>query len=74
MSWAENVFGEAPLSQWSLDGENTPMPEDAEETLGDGEQNGEAGSSHEDEEVIAQQVETGDKRVKRKKMNVDNRK
>ena len=71
VSWEENVFREAPLI---FDDENTPMQEDDEEKQGDGEQNGDVGSSHADEEVTAQQVGSGAKRVKRKKMNVDNRK
>ena len=28
MSWVENVFGEAPQSQWNLDDENKPMQKD----------------------------------------------
>ena len=61
VSWAKNGFGAALLS---LDDENTPVPEDEEETHEGGEQNG-------DEEVTKQQVGTGEKRIKRKKLNVD---
>ena len=70
MSWAENVFGEAALSQWSLDDENNPMHEDDEVTQGEENQIGDNTSKVEEEEVPLQQEETGGKRVNRK-MNGD---
>ena len=62
MSWAEDVFGEAPLSQWSLDDENTPVQEDDEDTPpNEGDKIGDACYPQGDEEVIVQHVELRDK-------------
>ena len=69
MSWVENVLDEAPLSQWSLDDENTPMQEDEHTTQGESEFG--EGDTNEQEDVPLQQERKREKRAKRKKTNVD---
>ena len=69
MSWVENVFGEAPLSQWSLDDENTPMQEDEHASQEESKFGEDDTIEHED--VPLQQEEKRDKRAKSKKTNVD---
>ena len=49
ISWTENVFGETPLSQWSIDDKNTAMQQDEDPTQGEGELG--EGNPNEEEEA-----------------------
>ena len=62
-------LGRKILSQWSLDDENASMQEDEHATQEESEFG--KGDTTEQEDVLLQQEEKGDKGAKRKKTNVD---